>query len=348
VTASHWQASRGAVVRACPLTHVLDPTLSQRGNSAAALRGDIVALWGEIECARLRYVEPQFVPRPHIHAGGHVNIVEPLENLQTWSGLVVAPPRGFVNFGGFGRVSATWNIPNVAITGFSPLNEPPNLPCVVWVGFDGVALVPNPSGVQPFHSSPNLWQGGVLCEVPNDGSGAQPTCSVWFELNGAGSNSAPFVTFPFPATIGDLFSVVILKEPVPEPPFRGAVRFIYKNLTQGAYTHFVLSSGALCFARSAEWIVERLTQGIDTNTLPRFGSVYFDQASCWYSNEGFALQQDASTPSVWTDLKVGASNPPQELLHVWRNIIAHNGTLIAQGEPVTEGTLRCRYTYPRG
>jgi Peptidase A4 family len=126
----------------------------------------------------------------------------------------------------------------------------------------------------------------------------------------------------------------------------GQARFLYRNLTQGAYTHFILTSTIdPLFAETVDWIVERISQGEPYNTLARYGAVYFEETYCWYQAAGQSL--DASSDE-WEVVNVGAPLPPQNHEHVWRKITAENGAPISLGEPVAEKLLRCRYVYTRG
>ena len=268
---------------------------------------------------------------------------------QRWGGVIlelrksVPPvhPKASFNF-----VQSRWTVPNVAFpdlpsifarTKASEKAQGSTLACTVWVGFNGIG---GP------HEQAQLWQGGTQSNL--DIATGATWFYTWFQVLGPHGTGKEFF-LNLPVSAGDLIEVSIKKIGSVPPlgtesnlrvTFQGAAHFTYTNHTSRTFTEFKYFCQDPLFGRSVEWIVERPGQAPKLEWLPRFGSVYFSNASCRFN--------DGSGGSADEVVRPGALPPDLE----GRNITSFRLQRDSAGKQLTAastpsaGLVLCDYVGP--
>jgi hypothetical protein len=113
--------------------------------------------------------------------------------------------------------------------------------------------------------------------------------------------------------------------------------FLYVNLTQSIFTGFNVTSPYPVYGQTAEWIVERPGGG-PFSPIPRFGSVYFDDAWCQTQAVSSLVTPSTIVYPTFTPGSYAATFPQTD----------KNKVTIVQSDLLQDNLIRCKYAYQFG
>jgi hypothetical protein len=244
-----------------------------------------LAMWEKAVAQDVRFVDPVF--RLRTRSANKTGRKHPPESSATWSGMVKHAPAG----NAFSWVSGTWAVP----AAHPPVGAEPYGTYVAssWVGIDGEV------------GTREVLQTGVDSSVLGDGTAT--TYSAWWEW-------APVPSYYIDSlhlSPGDEVTGLICVT----NPTEAIVFFVVHGLNMATHFRATAPPGMNLVGSSAEWIVERVVDG-----LPRYDPVIFTGATA--GGRGNTL--DANSGDV-ISMVVG-------------------GATISVGEHVGPDTVRVRYT----
>jgi Peptidase A4 family len=216
----------------------------------------------------------------------------------SWGGLIfyvpgVPPPHFEMAFpsavGYFTQLQANWTLPNVAAPLFEgPAGIAPS--CFTWIGFDGTRLITE--GTQFItrkggaHLQVGLFQGGFASACYRGGTQNVENRKkndfwAWVETYSTAVQIGSFVV-----SGGDLVGAAIVPKTVsghaPAPNRPTETLYAFWNWSRSTYCAFIVEDyQRIWLGETVEWIVEKPSHG--NRPLPRFGTVYFADATCTYS-----------------------------------------------------------------